>query len=273
MRLAMAQISSTADPEENLATVVDRTRFAAARGADLVVFPEATMCRFGVPLGEVAQPLDGPWASRVAALADEEQIAVIAGMFTPAPDGRIANTVLVARPGRAPEGYDKIHLFDAFGFRESATIAPGGEPFVTEIAGHSVGVATCYDIRFPALFTELAHRGAQVIAVPTSWGAGPGKIDQWQTLATARALDSTCFVAAVGQALPDDPGIRGSSAPTGIGHSRLSDPFGSVIADYDSAARTDVHDIDPALTDKARSALAVLANEREFRRLDRTRHS
>lgn len=270
MRLAMAQIGSSDDPEANLATVVDRTARAAADGADLIVFPEATMCRFGVSLRKVAQPLDGPWASEVVRVADAENIAVMAGMFTPADDGRIHNTVLVARPGREPVGYHKIHLFDAFGFAESKTIAPGDQPLVVDVAGHRVGVATCYDIRFPALFVELARRGAELIAVPTSWGSGPGKVQQWEVLSTARALDATAFVAAVGQALPDDPAIRDSTAPTGIGHSRLSDPFGSVIADYDSAAHTGVHDIDLGLTRKAREALAVLANAREIPRLDGT---
>ena len=270
MRLAMAQISSTDDPSTNLSTVLQHTRQAAADGAELIVFPEAAMCRFGVPLGGVAEPLDGPWATEVVRTADTEGIAVVAGMFTPSSDGRIHNTVLVARPGQEPVGYHKIHLYDAFGFAESATIAPGAEPLVVDIAGHSVGVATCYDIRFPALFVELARRGAELIVVPTSWGAGPGKVQQWEVLSTARALDSTAFVAAVGQALPADTSVRDSSAPTGIGHSRLSDPFGSVIADYDSSVQTGVHDIDLGLTHKARTALAVLANAREIPRLDGT---
>ncbi|KXT58971.1 hydrolase [Gordonia sp. QH-12] len=270
MRLAMAQMSSTDSPDANLEIVLDGVRDASAAGADLVVFPEAAMCRFGVSLRDVAQPLDGPWASAVAAAADAHRVAVAAGMFTPAPDGRIRNTVLVARPGRAPLAYDKIHLYDAFGFAESRTVAPGHRPLVFDVGDCTVGVATCYDIRFPALFTELARRGAQMIVVPTSWGSGPGKLEQWEILTRARALDSTAYVAGVGQAEPSDPAIRDSLAPTGIGHSRLSDPFGSVIADYDSAVQMGVHDIDLALTDKARSALAVLANARDIPRLDRT---
>ncbi|MGB3302833.1 carbon-nitrogen hydrolase family protein [Gordonia sp. (in: high G+C Gram-positive bacteria)] len=270
MRLAMAQISSSEHPVKNLEVIRDRTRDAAANGAELIVFPEAAMCRFGVPLTSVAQPLDGPWANSVVQLADDQQITVIAGMFTPAADGRIHNTILVARPGRDPVGYHKIHLFDAFNFAESRTIAPGSEPLVVDVAGTSIGIATCYDIRFPNLFTELARRGAQVIAVPTSWGSGPGKQAQWETLTAARALDSTSFIVAVGQASPADPEVAKSSAPTGIGHSRLLDPFGSVVAEYDSTVQAGVHDIDLALTDKARTALAVLANAREIPRLDRT---
>ena len=87
--------------------------------------------------------------------------------------------------------YDKIHLFDAFGFTESETVAPGTELLVLTLGGVGVGFATCYDLRFPSLFTALAERGAQLICLPASWGAGPGKLEQWQLLLRARALDCT----------------------------------------------------------------------------------
>ncbi|MFW0794103.1 carbon-nitrogen hydrolase family protein [Gordonia sp. CPCC 205515] len=261
MRIAMAQISSGTDPQANLAAVAAATERAAADGARLVVFPEATMCRFGVRLGPIAEPLDGPWATGVSEIAARHDVTVVAGMFTPDAD-RVRNTLVIAGPDGSRIGYDKIHLYDAFGFAESRTVAPGDEPVTFDVDGVTVGVATCYDIRFPALFTELAARGAQLIVVPTSWGAGPGKLQQWQTLATARALDTACFVAAVGQALPSDPELATSSAPTGIGHSQLTDPFGSVAAAYDDGEHIGVHDIDPDVVDKARAALGVLANRR-----------
>lgn len=264
MRIAMAQITSGTDPQANLDVVASGTAQAAAAGADLVVFPEATMCRFGVSLKPIAQPFDGPWACGVSDLAVQHGITVIAGMFTPNDDGRVRNTLVIAAPDGTRTRYDKIHLYDAFGFAESRTVAAGDDVVVVEIAGVSVGVATCYDIRFPALFTELAERGAQVIAVPTSWGAGPGKLHQWEVLATARALDTACYVVAVGQALPDDPALAESTAPTGIGHSQLTDPFGTVVAAYDDGVRIGVHDIDISVVDKARAALGVLANRQEF---------
>ncbi|MGK2319489.1 carbon-nitrogen hydrolase family protein [Gordonia rhizosphera] len=265
MRIAMAQISTGTDPVSNLGLVESAAADAAAEGAELVVFPEATMCRFGVPLGPVAQPLDGPWASEVSAIAVRQGLSIVAGMFTP-DDDRVRNTLLIAQPDGTRSSYDKIHLYDAFGFTESRTVAPGTEPVTFAIGGVTVGVATCYDIRFPALFTELALRGAQLIVVPASWGAGPGKVHQWQVLATARALDSTAFVAAVGQAVPTDPASRGSSAPTGTGHSQLTDPFGTVVAAYDDDVHVGVHDVDPAVVEKARATLAVLDNLRPIPR-------
>jgi deaminated glutathione amidase len=264
MRIAMAQISSGTDPTANLEIVETATAEAAAGGADLVVFPEATMCRFGVPLGPIAEPIDGPWATAVSAIAARHGVAVVAGMFTPDGD-RVRNTLIIARADGTIGSYDKIHLYDAFGFAESRTVAPGAEPVTFDVGGVTVGVATCYDIRFPALFTELAARGAAVIVVPASWGAGPGKVHQWEVLATARALDSTTFVAAVGQAVPADDSVRESSAPTGTGHSQLTDPFGSVVAAYDEGVHVGVHEVDVRAVEKARAALAVLTNQRPIR--------
>ncbi|NMO00775.1 carbon-nitrogen hydrolase family protein [Gordonia sp. TBRC 11910] len=260
MRVAMAQISSGTDPAGNLATIAAQTARAAGQGADIVVFPEAAMCRFGVALGPIAQPLDGPWASAVVELAVRHRLTVVAGMFTPADDGRVHNTVLIAGPDGARTGYHKIHLYDAFGFAESATVAPGDRLVTVGVDGHDVGIATCYDLRFPDQFVGLAERGADLIVVPTSWGAGPGKKEQWRTLATARALDCASYVAAVGQALPDDPAVRAEKAPTGIGFSQLTDPFGSVIATFGETADTNTFDVDLSAVAKARAQLGVLAN-------------
>lgn len=267
MRIALAQILSGTDPAANLRQVGDYTERAAAGGAALVVFPEATMCRFGVPLGPVAEPVDGPWADGVRAIAERAGIAVVAGMFTPAPDGRVTNTLLAVGAG-APAGgthYHKIHLYDAFGFTESRTVAAGNEPVLFTVDGVAVGLTTCYDIRFPALYTELAGRGAELIVVCASWGAGPGKLRQWELLACARALDSTSYIAAVGQADPGDTGPAPSSgAPTGVGHSLVASPLGEVVATAGAQPELLVVDIDPAAVVAARRTLAVLNNRADF---------
>ena len=93
------------------------------------------MCAFGVSLAPVAEPLDGRWASTVRVIAAEHDITVVAGMFTPGSGGRVRNTLLAT--GRGVESsYDKIHLFDAYGFRESKTVAPGTDPVIIEVDGH-----------------------------------------------------------------------------------------------------------------------------------------
>lgn len=262
MRIALAQIVSGPDPAENLVQVEEQTRRAAGRGAELVVFPEATMRCFGRNLSEVAEPLDGPWASAVRQIAAEAGVAVVVGMFTPADDDRVHNTLLVTGPA-TEASYDKIHLFDAFGFTESETVAPGRQPLVVQVAGVGVGVTTCYDVRFPGLYTTLADRGAQLVVVAASWGAGPGKVDQWQLLTRARALDATVIVAACGQADPSTVGIPSTSAaPTGVGHSAVVSPDGTVRATLGAEPGLLVVDLDPDEVALVRRSIPVLANRR-----------
>src|SRR4051794_16155547 len=261
VRIALAQILSTPDPAHNLGLIEDGTRQAEEAGADLVVFPEASMCCFGVSLGPIAEPLHGPWAEQVRAIAPDSAITVVARMFPPADDGRVHNT-LIATGNGVEASYDKIHLFDAFGFAESRTVAPGTKPVSITVDGVTVGLATCYDLRFPGLFQELASSGARVIVVPASWGAGPGKREQWDLLVRARALDSTAFVAACDQADPTTVGRDAGKAPTGIGASAVVAPLGAIQAQLGAEPDLLVADVDLDAVEKARAAVPVLANRR-----------
>lgn len=253
MRVALSQITSTPSPSANVELVAEQVKAAAADGASVVLFPEATMACFGTSLGPLAEPLDGPWATAVREIATAHDVLVVAGMFTPSPDGRVFNTLLAT--GRDQHvGYDKIHLYDAFGFQESRTVAPGSDL----VAFGDLGLATCYDVRFPGVFTGLADRGASVVLLGASWGAGPGKVSQWELLVRARALDSTCWVVACGQA---DPGVP-SKAPTGVGHSLVAAPDGSVLASAGADPELLVVDLDLELVAATRENIPVLANRR-----------
>lgn len=262
MRLAAAQIVSGTEPRRNLELVDEVARRAAAAGARLVLLPEATMCAFGVSLTPVAEPLDGPWATAVRDIAARHGITVAAGMFTPGSAGRVRNTLLVTGGG-VEAAYDKIHLYDAHGFLESRTVAPGAEPVVIDVDGVTMGLSVCYDVRFPGLYQELGGRGATIVLLAASWGAGPGKRAQWDLLTRARALDSTSFLLAAAQGDPATVGREPSGkAPTGIGGSIAVSPLGTVIEQLEREPGLLVVDIDPAEADRVREQLPVLANRR-----------
>ncbi|GAA4835046.1 carbon-nitrogen hydrolase family protein [Actinomycetospora corticicola] len=261
MRVALAQILATDDPKANLELIRDHTALAAQQGATVVVFPEATMCRFGVSLKPVAEPLDGPWATEVRAIAEQHGVLVVAGMFTPTDDGRVTNTLLAVGRG-VDTSYDKIHLYDAFGFAESKTVAPGSSPVVVEVDGETLGLAVCYDVRFPELFRALADRGASTVLLPASWGAGEGKIEQWELLVRARAVDSTTFVVACDQADPLARGLDPGKAPRGVGHSLVAGPTGTIVESLADDPGLLVVDVDTASVAKVREVLPVLANRR-----------
>lgn len=262
MRVALCQIASTPDPAANLALVRDGVRRAADGGADVALFPEGTMACFGVPLAPLAEPLDGPWANGVRSIADAHGVLVVAGMFTPADDGRVYNTLLATGRGQHL-GYRKIHLFDAFGFTESRTVAPGSEIVTVAVDDTVLGISLCYDIRFPSLFTALADRGATVILLGASWGAGEGKREQWELLVRARALDSTSWVLACGQADPAAAGLTPNpTAPTGIGYTTVADPTGRIHAQLAAEPDTLIVDLNPDLVESTRKTIPVLANRR-----------
>ncbi|WP_328859810.1 carbon-nitrogen hydrolase family protein [Streptomyces sp. NBC_00306] len=262
MRIALSQITTGPDPAQNLAVLREQAHRAAESGARVVVFPEAAMACFGTRLGPIAEPLDGPWATEVRRIAEEAGLVVVAGMFTPAADGKVTNTLLATGPG-VEAAYDKIHLYDAFGFAESDTVAAGSEVVTIDVDGVRVGLATCYDVRFPELFRAHADAGAVLTLLPASWGAGPGKRDQWELLTRARALDATLWVAAVGQADPLASGATVTSkAPTGIGHSAVVGPDGTVRQRLEAGPGLLVADIDPDEVAAVRRAIPVLANRR-----------
>lgn len=260
MRIALVQVAATTDPAANLEIVRTRAAQAASLGAELVVFPEATMCSFARPRTDAAEPFDGPWASGVREIAAELGVTIVVGMFTTTDGPRVRNTLLVT--GGVEACYDKVHLFDALGYAESRQIEAGTRAVTIELGGHPIGLATCYDVRFPALFTHLAGLGAELILLPASWAPGEAKLHQWRTLVTARAMDSTCFVVAVDQSVP--PVATDGRTPTGIGHSLVVDPTGAVLLELGDADEVALVDLDLASVAGVRERLPVLQHAVRF---------
>lgn len=249
--VALVQEASALVPEDNRARLAQ----LAPEGADLVVFPEAFARDFGPPgddVGPFAEPLDGPFAAEVARVAGERGCAVLAGMFEASDDpARPYNTLVLADGGRL-RSYRKIHLYDSFGYRESDRLTAGPvEPVVVEVAGVPVGLMTCYDLRFPELARVLVDAGAEVLVVPAAWVAGEGKVHHWRTLVTARAIENTVYVVAVGQ-----PGPRYS------GHSLVVDPLGRVVAEAGDGPDVIMATLDRSVVARARTVNPSLANRR-----------
>ena len=262
MRIALCQLPVSPDASVNMSRVRAALDQAARGGAALAVFPEATMVRFGSDLRAAAEPLDGPFCSGLAAACASTGVAAVAGVFEPAPDGRVYNTaVAFSGSGSLVASYRKLHLFDALGQRESDLVAPGSAPVIASLAGVPVGLQICYDIRFPELSRSLAADGAPLLTVSAAWQAGLFKEEHWVTLLRARAIENTVWVAAAGQVPdPDSPPTR---APTGVGRSMLIDPLGVVRADLGPSAGVQVADADIGLVETVRGTLPSLANRRD----------
>lgn len=226
VRVAVVQFAPTVSPSDNLNRVSALVTQAARDGATLIVCPEYTSTfnpRLDAEVLANAQPVSGDFVAGMSSLAQTLGVAIVFGLVEEADViDKFANTVVaVNESGTVVAQYRKAHLYDAFGQKESDKVIAGSltAPPIFEHRGFTVGVQTCYDLRFPEQSRWLIDAGAEILVVPAEWVAGEHKVHHWQTLIAARAIENTCFVAAA-----DHP------SPIGVGHSMIVDPLGREIA-------------------------------------------
>jgi deaminated glutathione amidase len=252
MRVALVQISATTDKTANLKAVEQRVAQAVESRPDLVLLPEAVMHDFGGPddpLTGVGEPLDGPFVHEMHRLARLHDTTVVAGMFESVPDDdRPYNTLVAVDSSGVRGAYRKTHLYDSFGYRESdKLLAAPPEAVVVPVADLKVGLMTCYDLRFPEMARALVDAGADTLAVPAAWVAGEHKVDHWQTLLRARAIENTCFVIAAAQCGEKYCGHSAAVDPMGVVLASLADEEGVTSATLAPGALFAVRQKNPAL--------------------------
>ncbi|MCU6453522.1 carbon-nitrogen hydrolase family protein [Sphingomonas sp. A2-49] len=265
MRIALLQMTSGIDPAVNAADLRHGITAAAANGATMLFVPEMAGLldrdRARAAASIHAEP-DDPVLATVRDAAAAAGIWVHVGsLAVRGPDGRLANRGFVIDPAGAIRArYDKLHLFDVDlpngeSWRESAAYAPGETATVVETPIGPLGLAICYDLRFPALFAALAEAGASVLAIPAAF-THPTGAAHWHALMRARAIETGCFVVAAAQA--------GSHADgrTTYGHSLVVDPWGDVLLDMGQARGLGFAEIDPARVADVRARIPTLAHRR-----------
>ena len=230
MAVAVIQMSSTPNKEENKVTAEALIRTAVSDGAEFVALPELWNCH---GLEEVykanAEPVPGPTTEFLSGLARELGIYVLGGsILEHANSERMYNTSTFFTPdGDLAAVYRKIHLFDVKApdreYLESAGIAPGEEIVAAKAGSAILGLSVCYDVRFPELYRLLTLRGAEILAVPAAFTLQTGK-DHWELLLRARAVENQAFVIA-----PAQWGQKADGRWT-YGRSMVVDPWGTVLA-------------------------------------------
>ncbi len=258
VKIAVAQFTATRDKAANREQIGALIAQATGAGASLVVLPEAAMHPFGRPdesLAPLAEPLDGPFVAALRKAVANTSATVLAGMFETVPgDEHVFNTVVALDSDGIRGSYRKLHLFDALGWQESSRLRAGNpaEPLLTvKIEDFTVGVLTCYDLRFPEISRALVDAGATLLAVPAAWVSGPLKEDHWVTLARARAIENTCYLAGAGQG---PPGFAGRSL--------VVDPMGIVVAQCGEVDGLALTDVTAQRVDAVRDALPSLRHRR-----------
>jgi predicted amidohydrolase len=251
MQVAVAALDVDLDIpyEKRIAHAADVVR--AQRSADLVVLPE--LWAHGAfayeTWGQSAESLRGPAMAAMAETAAEIEAYVLAGSIVERTDEGLYNTAVLLDPrGTVAASYRKIHRF-GFGAGE-VTVLDHGDSVVTHPIGEAVvGLATCYDLRFPELFRDLVDAGATILAIPASW---PDKrIEHWRLLTKARAVESQAYVIAC-NAVGSHAGYRLG------GYSAVIDPWGTVLAEAGTDEEVITADIDPEYVVKTREGFPVL---------------
>lgn len=272
MKAALLQMTSGIDPAVNARVLSEAVAEAAAGGAAMLFTPE------------MSGLLDRDRARGAAAIVPEEQDRVLATVRDAAaragvwvhlgslavrrPDGRFANRgFVIDAAGEIRARYDKLHLFDVDlptgeSWRESAAYAPGERAVVVETPLGALGLAICYDLRFPDLFRALSDAGATILAVPSAFTRPTGAA-HWHVLLRARAIESAAFVLAAAQT-----GEHQDGRAT-WGHSLAVDPWGTVLLDMADAPGLAFVELNPEALAAARSRVPVLAHRRAIPPVER----
>jgi predicted amidohydrolase len=251
--VAVAQFAPGRDAVENLDRITGMAHLAAQRGAKLIVFPEYSSY-FSDPMdgsfASNAQPLDGRFVAALIQLASRLEATLVAGMVERIGQGhRFSNTLVAVNGGGILATYRKLHLYDAFGQRESDWVVPGEiePPQVFEVGGIKVAMQTCYDVRFPEVTRRLVDAGAELVLVPAEWVRGPLKEHHWRTLVTARAIENTIYVAAADHAPPIGVGNSLIVGPMGIHMVEIGEATDVAVAWISRQRLADVRARNPAL--------------------------
>ena len=273
MRAALLQMTSSDDPDENLATALGMIAEASEQGAGFVLTPEVTNClsTSRAHQQDVLRPeSDDPTLAglREAAVTYGVWVSIGSlGVKTQDADGRFANRQFLISPsGEIVARYDKIHMFDVEvtpeeTYRESDGYRPGTQAVVADAGFARIGMTICYDVRFPALHRRLAQAGADILTAPAAFSHVTGAA-HWHSLLRARAIETGCYVLAAAQT-GLHPAGRGAQRQT-YGHSIAVSPWGDILADAGTDVGVTCIDLDLDDVRKARRRVPSLSHDREF---------
>lgn len=269
MKIALAQIRiDGGDVEGNLERAIDAVHDAADRDADLVVLPEMfTVGYFAFDrYADEAESLDGETIHRLGEVAADRSIGVLAGSIVedlaasaaagldvPADEGYANAAVFLDRDGTRRAVYRKHHLF-GYDSREEELLTPGEGLPTVDFEGFTVGVTTCYDLRFPSLYRSLVEVGATLVLVPSAWPYP--RVEHWKLFPRTRAVENLLYVAAAN-------GVGTFGEDTLLGRSAVYDPWGTTLAGAGDEATVVTARLDPERVAERRETFPALEDRRD----------
>lgn len=253
LNISLAQMDvKVGDPEVNFERAANWVEEAAARGSQLVLFPELWSSGYALEDWEsLSSELDTGIFARISQLARQHKVAV-AGSLLEKRNGKAYNTFALYGPGGERQAsYSKVHLFRLM--EEDRWLAAGDRLALVEAGWGLTGLAICYDLRFPEMFRRYALDGARLILLPAEWPAR--RIAHWQTLLRARAIENQVFVAAVNR-------VGESRGENFGGLSAVLDPWGDPVVEGGNREALLTAEIDLEQVDEVRRRIPVFEDRR-----------
>ena len=261
-RMALCQIKGSFQKEKNIEKA-DIFIKEASEKAEVVALPEMWNCPYGNKyFKEYAEEENGRTVLFMSKAAAQNGVYLIGGTIPEVEDGKIYNTSFCFdKRGDLIAKHRKIHLFDVdieggIRFMESDTLTAGDSVTVMETEYGGIGIAVCYDVRFPELFIDMAKKGAKAVVLPAAFSKKTGEA-HWDITMKARAVDSQIYMAAVSPA-------RDEKGPyICYGHSKIIDPWGKEIAAAKIKEAVITAEIDTEYADDIRRQLPLLKHRKE----------
>ncbi len=260
---AVCQLKVTDNKTHNLNGAQKMIEEAALRGADIIILPEMFNCPYDSSyFSRFSEDYPGETTGLLSTLAALHSVYIVGGSIPEYDKNRIYNTSYsFDRNGALIGRHRKIHLFDVdveggIRFNESETITAGSDITVIETEFCKIGIAICYDMRFPELIRKMVLSGAQIIVVPAAFNMTTGPA-HWRLIARTRALDNQVYFIAA------SPARDKTASYVAYGHSLVADPWGDVISEASEKEEIIFSEIDLGFVDKIRRELPLLKHRRE----------
>lgn len=261
-RIGLCQMKVLDDKMLNLGKAIDMIDRAAKEGVEMVILPEMFNCPYDTnKFKAYAESRDSSKSLKaISTAAKNHGVYLVAGSIPELLDGKIYNSCFIFdRKGQIIDVHRKMHLFDVdipdIEFKESDTITPGNRVTVVDTDPIKIGVAICYDMRFPELFRLMALKGADIMVVPGAFNMTTGPA-HWKTTVRARAIDNQTYVAAV------SPARNTNLSYVAYGHSIIVDPWGTVMGEAGYGEEIICATIDISYLKNVREELPLLKNRR-----------
>jgi len=262
MKIALIQMAVVDNKEKNLLNAKEKIHEAALKGSQIICLPEMFNCPYDNRYFKAYAEDDfGQTITMIQSLAKKHNCIIIAGSIPEKYEEKIYNTsYIVNAEGKIISKHRKVHLFDVtiengIKFKESEILTPGNQITVINTPLAKIGVAICYDMRFPEVIRKMTLEGVEIVFIPAASNMTTGPA-HWHTIAKARGLDNQLYMALC------SPARDINASYIAYGHSLIANPWGEVEKELDEKEGILIHEVNLKAVESTRESLPLLKHRK-----------